>query len=262
MSLSRSVGRSVALGVMVAAAASCRFDAAYRDVPDPGAVPCTEGLVECLGGALTRCENGRHLTVEDCSSRSLVCAPSLLKCTACLPGAATCSGFDVVHCGEDGQTRMKLQTCDADKGIACRQGACKNLCDEAAREHSNVGCEYWAVDLDNAVTSQGNAAAQQYAVVVSNAEPDLVATITVDEDVLSELKSRVGPGEVSAYVVEALRARLQRDPIMELLDKLDEMYGPLTEEEIAEGRREWNEMSERLSLTLEPSSDSPETSSG
>ncbi len=87
-------------------------------------------------------------------------------------------------------------------------------------------------------------------------------TITVDEDVLNELKSRVAPGEVSAYVVEALRAKLQRDPIMELLDKLDEMYGPLTEEEIAEGRREWSEMSKRLSSTLEPSSDSHETSSG
>lgn len=67
---------------------------------------------------------------------------------------------------------------------------------------------------------------------------------------------------MSAYVVEALRTRLRKDPILELLDKLDEMYGPLTDEEIAEGRREWNEMSERLSLTLEPSSDSPETSSG
>ena len=87
-------------------------------------------------------------------------------------------------------------------------------------------------------------------------------TITVDEDVLDELKSRVGPGEVSAYVVEALRARLQRDPIMEMLDKLDEMYGPLSDEELAEGRREWKEMSKRLSLTLEPSSDSPETTAG
>ena len=87
-------------------------------------------------------------------------------------------------------------------------------------------------------------------------------TITVDEDVLNELKSRVGPGEVSAYVVEALRARLQRDPIMEMLDKLDEMYGPLTDEEIEEGRREWKEMSRRLSLTLEQSSGSPETTAG
>jgi hypothetical protein len=84
-------------------------------------------------------------------------------------------------------------------------------------------------------------------------------TITVDEDVLEELKSRVRPGEVSAYVVEALRARLQRDPILELLDKLDEMYGPLTEEELAEGERWWKEANERLSLTLAPSSGSPAT---
>ena len=76
-------------------------------------------------------------------------------------------------------------------------------------------------------------------------------TITVDEDVLNELKSRVGPGEVSAYVVEALRARLQKDPILELLDKLDEMYGPLTEDEIAEGEREWAAMNARLSSTQE-----------
>ena len=84
-------------------------------------------------------------------------------------------------------------------------------------------------------------------------------TITVDEDVLEELKSRVGPGEVSSYVVDALRARLRKDPILELLDKLDEMYGPLTDEEIAEGEQWWIEANERLSLTLEPSSDSPET---
>lgn len=87
-------------------------------------------------------------------------------------------------------------------------------------------------------------------------------TITVDEDVLDELKSRVGPGEVSSYVVEALRARLRKDPILELLDKLDEIFGPLTNEETAEGEREWDEMSKRLSSTLEPSSGSPETTTG
>jgi hypothetical protein len=84
-------------------------------------------------------------------------------------------------------------------------------------------------------------------------------TITVDEDVLDELKSRVGPGEVSSYVVDALRARLRKDPILELLDKLDEMYGPLTDEELAEGEQWLKEANERLSRTLEQSSDSPGT---
>jgi hypothetical protein len=84
-------------------------------------------------------------------------------------------------------------------------------------------------------------------------------TITIDEDVLTELKSRVGPGQVSSYVVDALRARLQKDPILELLDKLDEMYGPLTDEQLAEGEQWMKEANERLSLTLGRSSDSPET---
>jgi hypothetical protein len=193
---------------MVAAAAACRFDPAYRDVPDPAAVPCTQGVIECRGGQLTRCEGTQHLTLDDCASRSLVCAPGLLRCTACLPNVTSCDGLDVVQCGADGQTRTKVQTCDAEHGVACRQGVCKNLCDDAAREHSNVGCEYWAVDLDNAVTSQGNAAAQQYAVVVSNNEPDLVSNVVIEEDTAAVgapqslrvvATARVGPRSLEVF---------------------------------------------------------------
>jgi Arc/MetJ family transcription regulator len=77
--------------------------------------------------------------------------------------------------------------------------------------------------------------------------------ITVDADLLAELKSRVGMGEVSSYTTVALRARLRKDPIPSMLDKLDEMYGPLTDDERELGRREWNEMKERLSSTPERS---------
>jgi hypothetical protein len=204
----RARSRVVALATTLALAASCRFDPAYRDVPDPGAVPCTDGVVECSGSALVRCEAGKRATLDDCAARSLVCAPQLLRCTSCLPGSASCEGFDVLRCGADGSGRAKVETCDGSKGIACRQGVCKNLCDTAGRERSNVGCEYWAVDLDNAVTSQGNAAAQQYAVVVSNAQPDLVATVTVDEDTAAVgapaalrtvATARVGPRSLEVF---------------------------------------------------------------
>ena len=77
-------------------------------------------------------------------------------------------------------------------------------------------------------------------------------TVTIDEDTLAELKQRVGPGEVSAFVVEALRHKLRIDPIMELLRQLDEMYGPLTPEEIEEGETWYDEAMKRLSSTLEP----------
>src|SRR6185295_12544694 len=94
----------------------------------------------------------------------------------------TCDGFDVQQCSSDGQTKTKIETCDGEKGFACRSGACVNLCDDAAKNRSNVGCEYWPVDLDNAVTNQGNAALQQYAVIVSNPQPDLPARVTIEED--------------------------------------------------------------------------------
>ena len=189
-------------------AVSCRFDPAYRDVADPAVTPCTEGVVECRDVLLTRCQGGTRTPIDDCGARAMICAPGLLKCTPCLPGAATCAGFDVLRCDADGQRTTKVQTCDGDQGIACRSGVCTNLCDEAARKHSNVGCEYWGVDLDNAVVPTGNAAAQQYAVIVSNVQPDLVANVTVEEDTATpgapqklrtDGTARVGPRALEVF---------------------------------------------------------------
>jgi Arc/MetJ family transcription regulator len=80
-------------------------------------------------------------------------------------------------------------------------------------------------------------------------------TITIDEETLAELKERVGPGEVSAFVVEALRHKLRIDPIKELLRQLDERYGPLTEQELKDGAEWYDQAIQRLSSTLEQSSD-------
>ncbi|HEY8073577.1 MAG TPA: IgGFc-binding protein [Labilithrix sp.] len=198
----------------LALGAACKFDPAYRDVPDPGAVPCTEGVVECGGSTLERCENGTRVTIDDCGAKMQVCAPGLLACTPCLPGLASCDGVNVIRCSQDGQTQNKEQTCDATQGQSCRDGACINLCAQAAQQHSNVGCEYWGVDLDNAdVPSSpnqggGNAAAQQYAIVVSNAEPDLSANVVVEEDTAAPgqpnmlrtiATARVGPHALEVF---------------------------------------------------------------
>ncbi len=75
-------------------------------------------------------------------------------------------------------------------------------------------------------------------------------TITLDAELLDELRSRVGRGGVSAYVVEAVKDRLRKDPILELLDQLDEMYGPLTDEQIAEGEQWLKQANERLSRSI------------
>jgi hypothetical protein len=172
-------------------AMSCRFDPAYRDFPGPDVAVCSEGVVECRGATLVRCESDQPVVIDDCRARGMACAPVLLKCTPCLPGELTCEGAEVHQCEPSGQTQTTVAVCDGEKGFACRRGACIQLCEEATRDRSNVGCEYWPVDLDNAADlppdgpdlSSSNAAAQQYAVIVSNPQPDLAARVTVEEDV-------------------------------------------------------------------------------
>ncbi|MBX3202748.1 MAG: IgGFc-binding protein [Labilithrix sp.] len=182
--LAAAITPAVLVGLSTVAS-SCRFDPAYRDFPEPAAVVCTDGVVECRGGSLVRCDQNSIVVLDDCGARDQVCAPVFLKCTPCLPGERTCDGATVLECDAEGQARAPVETCDGKGGYACRGGTCTQLCDEATRRKSNIGCEYWAVDLDNAVTSQGNAALQQFAVIVSNPQPDLAARVTIEEDVAS-----------------------------------------------------------------------------
>lgn len=173
------------LGAALLAVVACRFDPAYRDLPQgPG---CTAGQSRCNGDVLETCEGNASSaswqTVHDCKSAGLVCAPALLACAHCVPGSISCNGLDVTRCAADGSKIEVAETCDPSKGNACRDGQCTELCDQAAAQQSNVGCEYWGADLDNADISPSlNAAAQQYAIVVSNVQPDVPAHVQVTQD--------------------------------------------------------------------------------
>lgn len=182
--------------------ASC-FDAGVRWEPldEPAAPPtCAIGELRC-GSALERCtassSGATWEAIDDCAQRGLICVPSLLRCAACQPGTVECEGQTIVACSADGDTREVRHTCDPSLGETCRGGACANPCQRAAIERSNVGCEYWAVDLDNAmIDPTSNAAAQQFAVVVSNPQTDVPAYVRVFQD-------DGQPGEASAPLMIA-----------------------------------------------------------
>ena len=179
--------RSGAFVLLTAIASGCTFDDSTRWVASaPAEVSsCQEGQLRCEI-TLQRCErrgsDNTWVTIEDCRTTNQICAPELLTCATCRPSSLTCHGSDVVRCNEAGTAFERERTCEGD-GVACRDGTCQNLCSMAAEQRSNVGCEYWAVDLDNAnVDDTKNAAAQQFAVVVSNPQPDVVARVTVTQD--------------------------------------------------------------------------------
>lgn len=182
-------GLAAAYAVLVVA--SCGFNSGSRwFVPEPEPPPdpiCDLGDLRCSLVALERCEETEEgaawIVFEDCEADDKVCAPSLLRCTLCIPDAEYCDEQDVKLCSSDGESSAYVKTCDPSVGQACRSGGCPNLCVLASEEKSNVGCEYWAVDLDNAmIDASRNAAAQQYAVVVSNPQHDVPVRIDIYRD--------------------------------------------------------------------------------
>ena len=167
-------------------ASACTPDPADRWLFHPDEAACTLGVYRC-SPELERCTNDSGAPawakVANCSKQGLVCSPGLGSCTTCQPDKTSCDDSTVIRCSSDGSTWERGKTCDESAGEACRSGTCSQLCAEAAFVRSNVGCEYWGVDLDNAdVDDTLNAAAQQYAIVLSNPQPDVTAEITIEQD--------------------------------------------------------------------------------
>jgi hypothetical protein len=98
-----------------------------------------------------------------------ICDPEL-GCTVCLPGLPYCGADNEVwQCNDDGTGGEMVMTCPA--GEVCSSGQCTTPCERALAEPSNVGCDFWAVDLPNEAVRTpvyNDAAAQQYSVVIAN----------------------------------------------------------------------------------------------
>ena len=84
----------------------------------------------------------------------------------CTSGGTTCVGNDVWSCAADGGAGALVRSCD-ETGNFCVAGACAASCDAAENQPTNVGCEFWAVDLDNE-SGANDAASAPWGIVVSN----------------------------------------------------------------------------------------------
>jgi len=204
-----NAAKKVILVGFIGIGASCDFDRSDRWLGSrvPSAPTCTVGEKRCFSGRLEVCggprDSGSWAQAEDCASQGKMCAPTLRACRTCIPDERKCDGQNAVRCQSDGEAFAVSETCDTTAGNACRNGACSALCAVSAQRRSNVGCEYWGVDLDNAniksrnVDQIANAAAQQFAIVVSNLQPDVWATVSVFRD-----DSEIGTAGNPVRVVE------------------------------------------------------------
>jgi hypothetical protein len=134
---------------------------------------CAEGVTRCENNRYQECgDDGRDWVVlDDCVAQDQLCTTNM-GCVDCFPDTRACDGQDIVRCRPDGSGTDVLATCNGAIQELCSGGECVDACALAAASRDYEGCDYWPVDLDNAVVNnQGAASAQQFSVVVSNASP-------------------------------------------------------------------------------------------
>ena len=114
------------------------------DAPDAGE-SCTDGTTRCTGNTFETCTDGAWTTEDQCSA---LCDDDL-GCVVCFPDQEYCDGDNVMACNSSGTGGDLVETCSG--GAHCLGGDCVDLCADAAETKSYIGCEYYAVDLDNAI---------------------------------------------------------------------------------------------------------------
>ncbi len=105
----------------------------------------------------------------------------------CNPGQRTCSGAEnneILECDELGQATFLAQTCDP--GLECFNGFCLDPCASDIKASVNVGCDYFAVDLQNGdvtldVPPEEHPSNANFAVIVSNPHPVLSLEVAVHD---------------------------------------------------------------------------------
>ncbi|MBU1509844.1 IgGFc-binding protein, partial [Myxococcota bacterium] len=126
---------------------------------------CTPGTIECDGWTARTCQADHTWTEEICPVNCVYGE----GCVACSEGERYCQEGSVMVCNASHELEFLM---DCPEQEACLFGQCVNRCHPSMLTTSNVGCEFWAVDLDNeavdTMMGSNDAAAQQFAVVIAN----------------------------------------------------------------------------------------------
>jgi len=147
---------------------------------------------DCSGYQPQPCEDG-------------VCLDGACVELVCVPGQLACADEQSVRaCNDEGTEWNPPSDCGA--GESCFAGKCLSACDLAAATKSNLGCEFWAVDMENLPPRDK----YTYAVAISNPSFEHAAEVSFwdakggAEQLLFE--AQVGPREVEVFNLSGAHA--------------------------------------------------------
>ncbi|TVQ95537.1 MAG: hypothetical protein EA398_17285 [Deltaproteobacteria bacterium] len=228
--LSCEPGASYCANPVTAAVCNETGDGHVEETPCPDGEVCRQrdAVAICLPGNADRCEPGDLVhcagpasfvacgqdgfpedVPSNCPPETPFCR-SGMGCTdaICNPGIRSCDGNQVVECSQDGQSQTPITNCPA----GCAAGQCIDPCDDDGKG-SYVGCDFFAVYLDNSVPA--NNVRRPWAVTVSNTSSTSSVDISIldaNGDALQE--STLGPSTLETFQLpprEASRSEIHND---------------------------------------------------
>ncbi len=150
-----------------------------KECKDGACVTCIPGERACKNNIALECKKDASGWNETPCFK-MKCVDG--KCMNCVPGARKCDGEKVMQCNAEGSGFTQIDDCNSEAtGRICHLGQCIDLCKANAKFTTNLGCEYWPVDLEQYPGSPDEPSAQDtpFAVVVGNTSKSLTATIQV-----------------------------------------------------------------------------------
>lgn len=161
-----------------------------------GAMGCSPNGVTCTGSVEDICNNG-SLTTKDCSTLSppQQCANGY-GCVVCIPGTGSCNGNTGTACNSTG-TGTVTNNCDPALGETCNttNGQCTGDCANVGTSY--IGCEYYAVTMENSLLDQTTFV---YSVSLSNTSTTKAANVTITGPSYSNTAT-IPAGGISQFVL-------------------------------------------------------------
>jgi hypothetical protein len=156
----------------------CAGDGVDAGMGADAAPQCTDGETRCMGAALVATCVGEAWSLPEPCPANEVCADPPGSCapSTCDPGTVYCSpqADAVLECDADGAGETVLEECAPP--AVCFQEACVTVCAIAAMRGDVLGCEYYALDTNNAAHDDP----LQYSVLVANPDSATPADVVVE----------------------------------------------------------------------------------
>lgn len=123
--------------------------------------------------------DGTEVVAGSCNAGQ-VCRAGECVAVNCIPGVRRCGPDGPEECDEAGDGFVAQGACE--DGARCEDGFCLDRCELARRNKSYIGCEYWAVELENHLLYDAGLEEDRlppFGIVLSNPSDTHDAKITV-----------------------------------------------------------------------------------